>query len=238
MHEFWKFIKRTWWLFLILFFAPIIIILIFFIDEYVLHNIDMSAGEWANLLGSTFGYWGTVLLGVLAFWQNERATLINEKLYAFEDINKKTNNTPKLKILGCEIFSDKTYEPEFSEENNFRGDYNYFAKFKNVLLKDGYIDFYILLKNDSLAEIYNLTYNGFGYLAPKKRMFRLTSVDNDAKFGEKQINIDHIDNNSEVYINIHPSIQNGSFIYSVHIKYCNIFLHEFSQLIQIVNRLQ
>jgi len=44
----------------------------------------LSAGEWTGLLGAAFGYWGTILLGVLAFWQNEKANHINENLLSME----------------------------------------------------------------------------------------------------------------------------------------------------------
>jgi hypothetical protein len=235
MHDFWEFIKRTWWLFLILFFAPIIIIFIFFIDEYVLHHIDMSAGEWANLLGATFGYWGTVLLGVLAFWQNERTALVNEKLFAFEDINKKINNTPKLKILGCEIFcDDRTYESEFAEENNFRGDFNYIAKFNNISLKSDYIELFVLIKNDSSSDINNLTYNGFGYLEPKKKMFSSSLIEKGIKFGNKQMNIDHLEQYGEIYLDIKPRIYNNAFIYQIKVEYHNVYHHKYTQLISLV----
>ncbi len=84
MKSFLHFLRKTWFLFLLLFLAPIIVVIGFYIFEYVLHKIDMSAGEWSALLGSVFGYWGTVLLGVLAFYQNEKVQENNDILTQYE----------------------------------------------------------------------------------------------------------------------------------------------------------
>lgn len=84
MKSIMKFIKKTWWLFLSLFLAPIGVITVFAILEYGFHRIDMSAGEWAELLGGAFGYWGTVVLGTLAFWQNDRVQENNNLLIEYE----------------------------------------------------------------------------------------------------------------------------------------------------------
>lgn len=84
MKKFLIFIKNTWWLFILLFFAPIVIILVFAIMEYVLHKIDMSAGDWAGLFGAAFSYWGTVILGILAFWQNNQTQENNDMLINYE----------------------------------------------------------------------------------------------------------------------------------------------------------
>lgn len=227
MNDFWKFIRRTWWLFFLLFIAPLIIIFVFFIDEYILHRIDMSAGEWANLLSATFGYWGTVLLGVLAFWQNERTSLINERLFAFEDINKKIANTPILKIIGCEIFSDNNYKSILIEDNNFRGNYNYIAKFNNVSIDFDHAEFYIVVKNDSSSKICNLTYNGIGYIKPQE-------LKSHVKLVNKQICIDSLEQYSEVDLNINPMIQNKMNRYEINIEYYNIYNHRFTQSILLI----
>lgn len=84
MNKVFKFIKKTWWLFLILFLAPITVIAIFAVKEYALNQIDLSAGAWAGLWGSAFAYWGTVILGTLAFWQNTQVQQNNNLLVNFE----------------------------------------------------------------------------------------------------------------------------------------------------------
>lgn len=78
------FIKRTWWLLILLFSPPLLVIGCFAILEYGYHRIDMSAGEWSSLLAGAFGYWGTVILGVLAFWQNEQVQENNDLLMKYE----------------------------------------------------------------------------------------------------------------------------------------------------------
>lgn len=84
MKSIFEFIKRTWWLFILLFCAPIIVILVFAIAEFLMHRINLTAGEWATLLGSAFSYWGTVILGTLAFWQNDQIQENNNTLMDYE----------------------------------------------------------------------------------------------------------------------------------------------------------
>lgn len=84
MNNVFQFIKKTWWLFLILFLAPIAVIAVFAVKEYALNQIDLSAGDWAGLWGSAFAYWGTVILGTLAFWQNTQVQENNDLLINFE----------------------------------------------------------------------------------------------------------------------------------------------------------
>lgn len=84
MDNVFQFIKKTWWLFLILFLAPIAVIVVFAIKEYALNQIDLSAGDWAGLWGAAFAYWGTVILGTLAFWQNTQVQENNDLLINFE----------------------------------------------------------------------------------------------------------------------------------------------------------
>ena len=65
---------------IILAIVPIVTITVFAVMEYGLHRIDMHAGEWASFIGAILGYIGTVLLGILAFWQNEKVGKINNEL--------------------------------------------------------------------------------------------------------------------------------------------------------------
>jgi hypothetical protein len=65
---------------IILAIVPIIAITVFAVMEYGLHRIDMRAGEWASFIGAILGYIGTVLLGILVFWQNEKVGKINNDL--------------------------------------------------------------------------------------------------------------------------------------------------------------
>ena len=84
MKKFFSFLKKTWWLLAILFSPPIIVIAVFAFGEYCHHAINMSAGEWSSLLSGAFGYWGTVILGVLAFWQNQQSQENNDVLMRYE----------------------------------------------------------------------------------------------------------------------------------------------------------
>lgn len=83
MNNVFQFIKKLS-VFLILFLAPIAVIAVFAVKEYALEQIDLSAGDWAGLWGSAFVYWGTVILGTLAFWQNTQVQENNDLLINFE----------------------------------------------------------------------------------------------------------------------------------------------------------
>ncbi|MEY8331418.1 hypothetical protein [uncultured Clostridium sp.] len=83
MNNVFQFIKKLG-VFLILFLAPIAVIAVFAVKEYALEQIDLSAGDWAGLWGSAFVYWGTVILGTLAFWQNTQVQENNDLLINFE----------------------------------------------------------------------------------------------------------------------------------------------------------
>lgn len=104
MKRFLNFVKKTWWLSGLLFIAPIVIIVVFYTKEYILHEIDLSAGDWAGLLGSVFTYWGTILLGMIAFWQNDRVMRLEERNMDIKERELKENNTPDFiieKVEAC-----------------------------------------------------------------------------------------------------------------------------------------
>lgn len=109
MKDLIRFIKSTWWLFLVLFTAPFIVISVFAILEYLFHRIDLSAGDWASLLGNMFIYWGTVILGIIAFWQNERAQNNNDALILYE--KRKMSPVFAVKLLETDgLFSRMKFE--------------------------------------------------------------------------------------------------------------------------------
>lgn len=84
MKRFSNFFKFTWWLFIILFLAPIIIVAVFANLQFCWRIIDLEAGDWSSLFGSVIGYWGTVILGTLAFWQNHQIQVNNNVLIEYE----------------------------------------------------------------------------------------------------------------------------------------------------------
>lgn len=104
MKNLWDFIKRTWLLFIILFVAPICVIAVFAIKEYVMHDIDLSASDWSAMLSSLFTYWGTILLGMLAFWQNDRVMHLEERNLDIRERELKENNVPNFEIEGANVF--------------------------------------------------------------------------------------------------------------------------------------
>lgn len=79
MDDFKIFLKETKKLLLILFCVPILVLAFFAFNEYCLGK-PMYTGDWAQLWGTAFAYWGTVILGTLAFWQNNQLQKSNEEL--------------------------------------------------------------------------------------------------------------------------------------------------------------
>ena len=123
----------------------------------------MSAGEWANLLGATFGYWGTILLGTLAFWQNENSNEISKRLLDLDEIDRKIANSPDIQIVGIEIYTPTKYESPFKVSRDIRDTLCYESTFLSI--PDDYNDCFevgLLIQNTSKIDIYNLTYNGHG----------------------------------------------------------------------------
>ena len=99
----WQFVKKHFLLVFILALIPLIAFLTFAIREYALHQIDMKAGEWAAFIGAILSYIGTVLLGLLALWQNEvikyNSDEYNKKIFDLQMIS----NVPSFecKAVGC-----------------------------------------------------------------------------------------------------------------------------------------
>lgn len=79
MDDFKIFLRETKKLLLILFCVPILVLAFFALNEYCFGK-PMNTGDWAQLWGTAFAYWGTVILGTLAFWQNNQLQKSNEKL--------------------------------------------------------------------------------------------------------------------------------------------------------------
>lgn len=157
MRNFFNFIRRTWMLFLLLFTAPVIVIVLFAIKEYVFHSIDLSAGEWANLMGCAFSYWGTILLGTLAFWQNDRIMQLEERNAEIQEIELKMKSVPDFIIDKILLSFGKFEEKELELESIYRSGYKETYQSEVDINEDISILFlYIVLKNSSNASAHNV----------------------------------------------------------------------------------
>lgn len=90
-----EFIKKYWWIVLIIVLIPVVVFVAFAIMEFVLHRIDLKAGEWAAFIGAILGYISTAFLGTLALWQN----------YVFKQENDSLNK----KLMQAQIFSNSAF---------------------------------------------------------------------------------------------------------------------------------
>lgn len=152
------FIKRTWLLFLLLFIAPGIVIALFAVNEYIIHSIDLTAGDWANLMGCVFSYWGTILLGTLAFWQNDRIMQLEERNAEIHEIELRIKNTPDFTIDSISLsFGNQTEESKLQlvsvDSFEYREAYQSEVYIQERICS---IALYIVLNNSTNASAHNV----------------------------------------------------------------------------------
>lgn len=152
-----NFLKKTWGLFLILFIAPVIVVSVFAIKEYVFHEIDLSAGEWSNLMGSIFSYWGTVLLGTLAFWQNDRILQLEERNLEIQEVELRLNNRSDFVIDSIYLSSPRTNRVKMELEPVATGWYKQKYQCQIGTIEDtSFLTLEVELKNISGVSAYNV----------------------------------------------------------------------------------
>ena len=66
--NFGKFITKHWWKILILLSPPVIALVILLSVAF-----EVVGSHWVTYIAGTLGYFGSAILGMLAFWQNDRA---------------------------------------------------------------------------------------------------------------------------------------------------------------------
>lgn len=149
----------------ILFIVPIIVIGVFTIKEYIFHDIDLSAGEWASLVGTLTSYLGTIFLGMLAFWQNDRLMKIEEKNAEIQEINLKLDNIPDFRVDKIIVsYIEKSTEKHVREELNLEKTckMGYRETYQTAVIIDGggsnipFIVVDVILKNCSNADAHNV----------------------------------------------------------------------------------
>ncbi len=157
MKYFFDFIKRTWLLFLLLFIAPVIVVALFAIKEYVFHSIDLSAGEWVNLMGCVFSYWGTILLGTLAFWQNDRIMQLEERNAEIQETELKMKYTPDFIIDSILLSFGNLEEKELKLESIPCSEYKETYQDEIDINEEvSLLALHIVLKNSSNASAHNV----------------------------------------------------------------------------------
>lgn len=157
MKNIFEIIKKTWLLFILLFIAPIIVVAVFMIKEYILFNIDLSAGEWSALLGSVFSYWGTIILGTLAFWQNDRIMRLEERNAEIQETELKSKNKPDFSIDKASILLTNSDERELKLETLIKPDYrDSYQSLIKVSEDSSFVVINIVLKNSSNAAACNV----------------------------------------------------------------------------------
>jgi len=66
--SFGNFVAKHWWKILILLSPPVIAFVILLSVAF-----EVSGSHWVTYIAGTLGYFGSAILGMLAFWQNDRA---------------------------------------------------------------------------------------------------------------------------------------------------------------------
>lgn len=231
MRNFFDFIRRTWLLFLLLFIAPVIVIALFAIKEYVFHSIDLSAGEWADLMGSVFSYWGTILLGTLAFWQNDRIMQLEERNAEIQETELKMKSTPDFIIDHILLSFGNFEEKELELESIYSSEYKETYQSEIDINEDvSFLSLHIVLKNPSNASAHNAeVYESVLDKNPKNHLFIMGS--NVYKLIEKQGSITLC-----YYIHFDEiKLQNGVKFaeYFFNLNYENVYHHHFYNCVKI-----
>lgn len=99
MKEFCK--QYRWWL-LGLFFVPLLIIYPWFMIDGSVPSGNVDPSDWLAFWGGFLGFYGTVVLGLVAVWQNKQAQTVNERLLAIEEASQKQNYSI-LNIIAAEM---------------------------------------------------------------------------------------------------------------------------------------
>lgn len=149
----------------ILFIISIIVIGVFAIKEYIFYDIDLSAGEWASLVGTLTSYLGTIFLGMIAFWQNDRIMKIEERNAEIQEINLKLDNIPDFTVDKIFVsYIEKSTEKHVIEEVDLEKicKMGYRETYQTAVIIDGgvsnipFIVVDVILKNCSNADAHNV----------------------------------------------------------------------------------
>lgn len=102
---FWKLIKLA---FITLLLIPVIIWFLYFIGDsgYILIHTSLTVGDALSVYCSLLAFLGTIFLGAIAAWQNNKANQINkETLQQDLIIRTKSYLIPKMLFLSAESIS-------------------------------------------------------------------------------------------------------------------------------------
>lgn len=83
------------------------------------------------------------------------------------------------------------------------------------------------MKNDSMAEIYDLIYTGCGFVLTKDEL----------DYTQKEIIIEKIKTNEEFYLFFKPDIKDNKFFYEISINYKNLYGHEYYQRVEVASEI-
>lgn len=133
------------WLIILLIALPIFPVLVFTVGDWAFHIINIKVEDLIGYSAASLGYFGTVFLGILAFWQNEKLNNLNNKL-----INRdREKSFPFLDIISINSFNEFK---EYSLDNLFSIDFQSgFANFNEDhtlnVYNEGYHVLVYLIKN-------------------------------------------------------------------------------------------
>ncbi len=232
MRNFFNFIRRNWLLFLLLFIAPIIVIVLFAIAEHAFHSINLTVGEWTNIIECVFSYLGTVLLGALAFLQNDRIVQLEERNAEIQETKLMINNSPDFSIDEMILSFRDLDEKKLKVERLDDGIY-YKEIYQSEVDINGDVSFLwltIVLKNSSNVSAYNVeVYKSVLDENPKNHLYILGS--NVYELIERQ---DIIVLSYNIHFDEITSRNGVKFVeYCFNLNYENIYHHPFYNYMNI-----
>lgn len=105
---------------LIILLIPMIIFLLYFMGDNfrVLVYTSLSVGDALGIYGSLLSFIGTVLLGYIAIWQNDKANRINKRLTDIEERRYVLELQPFVIVSEWEFFVENHINILFSNKDN------------------------------------------------------------------------------------------------------------------------
>ncbi len=189
-----EFFKKYWKLLIALFSVPLIITYLWFICDGIFptgRNLDKS--HWLGFTGGFLAYIGTVFLGTVTLWQNDKANEMNKELIKHNQSITNFQERAVMPILTVEHF--ETY-PFLRESLGLT--YTSFYISNKTINHAFSVEITEILYNDESIEL-DSSFKNIGFIASDKSIcidkvtgYKSSKIDNDYKFTIKLNLLDYM----------------------------------------------
>lgn len=207
-----KFIKKYWWLLVILFIFPIIGLCI------IANKITTLNQTWISLICAALTYFGTVILAFVTLIQNDKITEFSEKDAAIEEIRLRNKYHPVIDIKSIQDIKEKDY----SYKKLYKNGFGEIMQIKNILNDT----IYVIISNVGNASAYNIETYEYGYNSAKE-------ISDGVELFDYHKNIIYeMEKDSSIYLTLHFE-ENATFSIKYNICYKNEFDNGFYNTLSI-----